>query len=336
VHCPLFDQGVFVVGNQPYTWSDVVLAAKCWGDWAELEREVRHGIACVKHFADTGEPSHLEEVQAAARAFRYTHNLLTAQQMETWLRQWELTPKAWTDYLQRSVLRHKWSAILEDLMLHYQASNAEVERCLMAEGLCSGHFTRFAYKLAAHAAVYPSSQHAHHLSLAASPATMPTLLNLDAAFQDFCVQIVTPRALHDQTVMHRLDWIRFDCHAMSFPTEEMACEAALCVREDGTELAEVALQARTTVQQHRFYLDQIPSAWRAHFLGAQQGDAIGPLPGGRAFSLFVLREKRLPMLDDPDIRQRAAQEVVQQAIDRKITEQVHWLSGGFPGAWEIG
>src|SRR5262245_16372749 len=117
----MFDQGVFVVENQPYTWLDVMLAAKSWGDWAELEREVRQGIACVKRFGDPGVASHIAEVQTAARAFRYAHNLITAQQMEAWLRQWELTLEAWTDYLQRSVLRHKWSTLLEDLMSHYPA-----------------------------------------------------------------------------------------------------------------------------------------------------------------------------------------------------------------------
>jgi hypothetical protein len=39
-------QVVFAVGQIVYSGSEVVLAAKAWGDWASLEQEAREGIAC--------------------------------------------------------------------------------------------------------------------------------------------------------------------------------------------------------------------------------------------------------------------------------------------------
>jgi hypothetical protein len=150
----LFGQVAFTAGRQRYTWADVALAAKLWGDWAKLERDVRCGIACLKRLEDTGEELTPAVVQTAAREFHHAHCLTTAEEMQTWLGQRHLTVEMWLAYLQRSMLRQRWAAHLVDILARYAATDAEVERDIIPEGFCSGQFAMWAQKLAARAAVY--------------------------------------------------------------------------------------------------------------------------------------------------------------------------------------
>jgi len=46
----LFGTTVFESGAEPYYWEDVALFALLTGEWDELEREVRAGLACQAHF----------------------------------------------------------------------------------------------------------------------------------------------------------------------------------------------------------------------------------------------------------------------------------------------
>jgi hypothetical protein len=106
----------------------------------------------------------------------------------------------------------------------------------------------------------------------------------------------------------------------------MAHEAALWVREEGMELTAVAVRAKTALYRSRFYLDQIEPALQPHFLGARKGELLGPFRVGGGFALFWVLDKVPPLSDDPDIRERAKQGVLQRLIDDAIDRRVHWYS----------
>jgi hypothetical protein len=159
---------------------------------------------------------------------------------------------------------------------------------------------------------------------------LQTLARLEVVFQQFCRQALTPKALRDQISTHHLEWIRLDGHYVALPEEQMAREAALCVREDAMALTEVAARAKTVVHRAHFYLDQLEPAWQPLFLGAQAGELLGPLRMAETCMLFWVLDKVMPSIDDLEVRQRAEQRVLQQAIDHEIHTRVHWQSG-LPG-----
>lgn len=352
----LFSQVVFSVGSKRYCWDDVVLGAKLRGDWADLENRLRQGIACLKRMEDTGDSPSTEEVESAAEEFRYEHDLLTAQETEAWLEQWGLTTETWMEYIQRSVLRQRWSDQLEDIVSQHSASDEEIDRQVKCEGICSGELARFAHKLAARAAVYEKNQEEASSEARKETAGEPlgatlqaslldieeyrlpgisrescqeklkTLSSLEGYFQFFSKQVLTPKAIKDQINSHRLDWTKLDCLQVLFPDEQMAREAALCVREDGKELAEVAAEAKTEVQEACFFLDQAVPEWRDHFLGAQKGELVGPLKSEEGFALFLVRDKIMASMEDPDVRQLAEQAVLERAIDHEVNNRVKWHS----------
>jgi hypothetical protein len=109
-----------------------------------------------------------------------------------------------------------------------------------------------------------------------------------------------------------------------FPDEQMALEAALCVRDDGMQLDEVAANAKIGLHNAPLYLEEIDPSLRDRFLSAGKGVLVGPLNWEKGFALFVVEDKILPALEDPAIRRRAEESLIQNVINREIVNRVKW------------
>jgi hypothetical protein len=345
-------QPAFTVEGTQYFWEDILLAARAWGDWADLEVEARQGVACLRHLRATGQALSAEEEQAAAAEFRVARSLITAAQAEAWLAARGLSVENWLKYVRRSLLRRKWAATLAELVARYPATQDQVNRALKVVGICSGHLSRFALKLAGRAAVHARLQSESGEAATASltpaeaepregaedaaacellglapdacRAKRDALDRLDLSFRHFTRQLVTPQAVRRQVASHYTDWVRVEYCRVGFPDEAMAREAALCVREDGEDLANVAARGKRPVLQESRYLEQIDNALHGPFLSAQEGELLGPLPCPGEFCLFALRQKIPPNEENPDIHERAAQGLIQGALEREIRQRVEW------------
>jgi hypothetical protein len=323
----LVGEVVFAVGDTKYRVDDVVRAARHWGDLSALDAEVREGIACVKCAAETDRAPTAEELEEAAAEFRYARDLITAEETETWLERWELTVESWTEYLERALLRGRWASELEDIVSHYPVTREEIDRTLHAEAICSGRFGRVAHKLAGRVAAYEQAREegwAPDQRVADDPAS--SLPGLEAAFQWFRDRALTPAAVTAEIASHHLDWICVDCQWVAFPDIQGAREAALCVREDGRELTDVAVDARADVGRARLYLDEVEPGWRDHLVSASTGDLLGPLAADTGFALVLVGEKVLPSPDDVGVRRRAEAALVERALELEISHRVTWHS----------
>jgi hypothetical protein len=338
----ILQQIVFVAGGQSYDWADVVLGAKLRGEWADLEADVRQGLACLARAEQTEEGPSPAEVNVAAQEFRYERDLITAQETEAWLAERGLTVEAWTGYIERSVMRRQWEDELADIVAQYPPSNSAVEALIEVEGFCSGWFARFASALAARVAVYDRVREetptAHPpvliervpaetlppLSEAACQKKLEHLARLEAAFQGFRAQALTARAVQEQLSHHYLDWIRFDCRSLTFGDEQMAREAALSVREDGQDLGQIAEQARVTLEETSFYLDDAKGDFKDRLLGGKKGDVLGPFEVEGNFVLFEVLSKQMPSADDPRTRARATEAAWKSLTERETATRVGW------------
>ncbi len=316
---------VFSVGSQKYIWDDVILAAKLRGDWARLEKELCEGMACVKRMDEAEDEIDAEELESAANDFRYERDLVTAEEAETWLKQWDLTAEAWMDYIHRWVLRRKWADELAEIVARFPVTESEINDCLQAEAVCSGYLARFAQALAARASAFEKAREEGWIREPAQCAKRTTKVDrLEAGYRSFRDHVVDWQGLKDQVGWRRLDWIRFDCRYVLFPDEQMAREAALCVRDDGMSLDEVAANAKIGLHHAPIYLEAIDSSLRDRFVSAGKGDLVGPLDRDKGFALFVVEDKILPALEDPAIRQRAEESLMQSAINCEIANRVKW------------
>ena len=229
------------------------------------------------------------------------------------------------DYIRRRLLRRKWADQLAKIVARFRVTQSEINGCLQAEAVCSGHLARFAQALAARASAFEKAREESWMG-GASPCakSVERIHRLEAGYRSFCDHVVDAHGMDDQVAWHRLDWIRFDCRYLLFPDEQMAREAALCVRDDGMALGEVAANAKLDLHNAPLYLEAIDPSLRDCFLSAGKGALLGPLEWDKDFALFVVEDKILPTLEDPAIRQRAEESLIDNAINREIANRVKW------------
>jgi hypothetical protein len=318
-------QVVFSVGSEQYRWDDVILSARLRGEWDDLEKQLRDGLACLKRLDEEEEEIDPDELQAAANDFRYERDLVSAEEAEAWLDRRHLGVEEWMEYIQRALLRQKWAEQLAEISERFPVTTEEIRSHLRAEAICSGHLARFARALAerasAHARALESGWIEHQ---GQSAEAVRRIRMLEASYRCFCDHVVDPRGLKNQVDSHRLDWIRFDCRYVVFAQEQMAREAALCARDDGTPLDEIAASGGFALQGAVLYLDDIEPSLRDRFLAAERGALIGPLDWDNAYGIFSIMDKVMPTLDDPEIKRRARAALLEVAINREISNRVTW------------
>ena len=120
------------------------------------------------------------------------------------------------------------------------------------------------------------------------------------------------------------DPYRLTVRSVSVPDRDTASEIALCVREDGADLAATATTAGLSVVDARWYLDELDERLRDHVVGAEPGELLGPLPIDDAFILISVVAKDLPTEADPELRARAARALLTRTVDREVDNRVTW------------
>jgi hypothetical protein len=233
------------------------------------------------------EISDAELAEAEAR-FRYERSLVAAEEMESWLERWELTVGEWRQYLRGNL--------------------SGDERAAWVQAVCSGALERAAEELAARAA-------------AAEATGEP---DLERAYSRFLAEAINPEALGSLLEARKADWIRVDCRTLVFPLAAAAREAALCVRDDGMALAEVASQAGVEMREHSVHLEDAADELGKALLSARTGELLGPIPLADRFALVLVDDKVEPALDDPEILRRVQEAARQRAIEREIVNRVTW------------
>ena len=306
----LLAQPVFTVGERTYRWQDVVAAGRRWSSWAAVEARTREGIACRLRAEETGDPLTPDEVGQAAAEFRYERHLLSADELEGWLARWGLSLPYWMEWVRRSLLRKRWAAQLSTITA--AVGTDEVAEFVATEAVCSGALEQIAAKLAERAAVADAMDEATDAG------------SMDDAFQRFCASAASPQAIEREVHAQHVDWLRIECRWLAHEQEDVVREAALCVREDGRDLARVAADAGAHVAQDRIYLETAEPALRGHLLGARRGDLLGPLALAQEFRLIEVVDKLAPSAEDPEIRDRATRVLVRRAVQGEVVNRVRW------------
>jgi len=305
VNTKVAQKPLFRVEEAVFTWSDVVARARVSGQWEALEDDVRAGLAALAELDARGEAPSDDDVEAAARGFRYARNLLAGDELDAWLDARGLTTAAWQGYLRRSLALDQES----EPPGTENVPDDEVAGAMWPDGICSGYFEELAKELATLVAVAP-----------AAPAD-----GRQEAYDAFCRAAATEQAIAREVESNRLEWVRVHYRAVTFADEDSAAEAAMCVRADGDPLAHVAARIGLDVDERLDWMDEVEAELASRILAAEAGALVGPAPVDDGFVLAELQEKTPPTVDDEDVRTRAAETVADRAASREVNERVVWL-----------
>jgi len=282
-----------------------VAFARLRGDWETMVDEVRAGLAALADLRASGDEIGEEDADEARRAFRYARGLLAGDELEAWLEGRGVGFEDWNDYLERQLAR----ARMRDGSSSSSVRDDEVEGCLWAEAVCSGLLEETADTFAR--------------MLAACPGV--PLEGLEEAFDTFCRQAATVELITREIEVNQLEWLRLVYERTDFEDEDAALEAALCVRNDGDSLSDVAARAGVPLEECSEWLDELPQELVPPFLAARPGGVVGPVRTGDVFRLALLREKNAPSLEDEDVKARASAAVIDRAVEREANDRVAWI-----------
>jgi hypothetical protein len=302
----LGDRPLFAVDGVAYGWSHVLERA----DLAALRMTARRGVACLRRAEALADEPDDATVQSAAARFRYGRRLLSAEELETWLGRWSLTVTEWGSYLARSLLLERWAGKLEAIEAEFGGDGRAVEEAAFADGVCSGMFEREAYALAADVALAGNSVSLERLSEEAAAARAGA---------------ASPAAVEREIAARRLDWTRLDVDLLELTDRDTAAEAALCVRVDSRELADVAVDCETDVERTSIYLGDSDPSLAASLLAAQAGELVGPVELQDSFVLVAVHDRVAPSGLDPELRRRAETLLIERAVERAVESRVEWL-----------
>jgi hypothetical protein len=314
VQKPPLSSPVFSVGGRTYRFGDVVRAARAWGELDDLERQTAEGIAVLDRVESLGSALDASDVEAAATAWRYERRLLAGDDLEAWLARWQLQPSDWLHYVRRRLARESHANELSESLARYTPHAKQVEEALWGEAVCSGSLARWARQLAGRAAAAAA--------LGRPQGDDPGAL--DEALVELSRRSLTPEASETLLEARQVDWLRVECDVLAFPDEGMAREAALCVREDGMTLAEVAGRAGVALTTQTVLLEEVPRLLSERLLSAVQGELVGPVALGGGYVVATVRDKRAPTIEDPVVQERLDEEIPRRAVETEVTNRVRW------------
>ena len=144
------------------------------------------------------------------------------------------------------------------------------------------------------------------------------MLVIDAAYRTRRDALLVPQARQHELIALRLSLTQFETEIIEFESRDAAKEALFCVREDGMSMEEVAIEGRYPYRRVEFVLEDISLEAQQKFLCVSPGQVLNPIERGDGFELYRIVRKIEPRLDDPRVKSR----IDQRLLDRHFSELV--------------
>jgi hypothetical protein len=309
---------VFSIASELFTWADVLRAAETRGSWQEHLVSVSDAVVADTHALSADNVPTADEVDAAATKFRRDRNLIAGDDLLKWLAHWDVSMPDWEESLHRRLSRERFSGELDGLRESGPAYDAAIAAAMWPDAVCSGFIEQAGGQLCADAALALGS------GCAAGGRARSDFERIQAAADVARSDALRSEVLEREVADHRLEWTAVRGWWLALPDEDMAKEAAMCVRNDGSSLANVARECGEAAEGFSMLLADIDNVLLSHTLAAREGDLIGPLRLGERWVLATIEQKLPPSLNDPLVRQRAQARGIRRAEERAISRYVTW------------
>ena len=332
---------VCACGTQEYTARDVIDAAIFRGELEDRWQKFLRHVAAEERADELELALDESAISAAAEEFRYRHDLITAEETEAWLANRGLTLDDFSDYFARQyvvgAVREGFSA--EDI--GYTAADSELRDLFVAELILSGELenmtTKLTWRLAARCAgeeptaeaiaaekrnfldrvkIQPTHAANWLEKLGRDSQWLNEMLAIEAAYMTHSNRLLASKPRERELSTLRLPLTQFEIEVIELESGDTAKEALFCVREDGMSMEEVATEGRYPYRRADFLLEDLPVDAQQNYLSVSPGDVLGPIPRGDGFELCRIIKKAEPQLEDPTVKSR----IDQRLLDRYFSE----------------
>jgi hypothetical protein len=325
------DLVVCACGGQDYTARDAIEAALFRGDLGAVWERFLHRVAAEKKADETEMDLDEDAIDSAAEAFRYQHDLITAEETEQWLMMRGLTLDDFSDYFARQYCGNALEDKVQADPLEYLEAPDDLRQLFAAELILAGDLDRLtmelSWRLAGAAATAKDEVKAEKMEserenfferTGLSPEQLPKwleqirrdtqwfdqMVRMEMEYRHRSASLLTPQTRQREMSLLRLQLTRFDTEVIELESRDSAQEALFCVREDGMSMEEVDTEGRYPYKNLSFLQEDIPEDLQQKFLSVTPGEVLDPLPHGDGFELYRVTRKIEPRGDDPAVQAR--------------------------------
>jgi hypothetical protein len=345
------DETAFTYDERPVAIGQVVLAAVSWGAWGHLLRRLEQDVLALARLEREQEPLADEGLRPRLVAWRRERRLLAADDYNAWLAARQLTLEDMSAYLRRMTASERLRGDPEDIEAQPHAHDLDgVAALAFPEAILSGELQSWAQRLGRQAAAAralagrgldagegrPQAAEALVSKARDDPRTglaeMPEErlavwaaeeLALEGAWERLACEVVDEGLIERCVRSHHLDWQRLVWDEVTFTREDVALEAAMWVRDESVALRAIAQRAGTPAMAGEAYgFDE--GELMALLVGTRPGELIGPLSSAQGWRLLHLRERVPPNPADPQLRGRAIEELLEDALAPHLAGRLEW------------
>ena len=345
--------GVLQLEGRTYSAREVVQAADFRGELRSLWRDFLVAAACAHVAEELGLEPDAEVLQSMSEEFRYERDLVTAQETERWLEDRGATLEDFDDYF----VRRYWARALPDSRrpeeVDLPCAANEVDETFGIDLMLSGDFFRMAARLGRRASALaaagengePAPEAIEHertrfaerngirgdgirawlIAAGIDPARLQDLLRLEAVYGAHCHAVLGDRARMRLLQTLRLPLTRLEVETIEVDSLDAAREAALCVRDDGIEMADLAKEHRYPYHRAELLLDDLDADRQRTFLAAAPGNVLQPIQDEGRYEVCRLVRKVEPDLSDERVAGRIDESILDAHFAELTRKEVRWM-----------
>lgn len=342
------DRGAFRLDNSEVSLGEVLAASLGGGSLAPLLQAISERHAAADAAREQGIEIDPDALQEAFDTWRQDRDLIAAEELERWLEHHELEVDDIAGYLENRLL-HRRLGRRRGMDFAATLGDADLLGISAKEALLSGRLSRLVEDFALRACAPDPAlgddtrmEAARRWMLAEAgfpveetyydaveifgvqPARARWLLDRELAYRMHEQDVLTQEALRQGLAELRDELRQYEISTATFRDEDVAREAACCVKEDRDSFSHAAARAGESATSATWFHGELADAPFGDRMGsAREREVVGPLvlPDGRA-SLGQLRSSRDPDLGDQAVLERVEKRLVERSLRRALQQRV--------------
>jgi hypothetical protein len=333
----LGDLAVCACGARNYNTRDAVHSALFRGEIDARWRTFLQGVEAENRAEERELEIEEDAFDESVEAFRYEHDLITAEETEQWLRARELDLDQLGDYFTRQYWHRAAGEKVEPAGPDFVSAPPDLRELFIAELILSDQLDSLAMQLmwrlataaasdmekidadsiAAERREFFKRSHVSEADLARwlkklqrDAAWFEETAAMEAAYRRLREMVLDPQSRKKELAMMRMPLTRFEAEVIEVESRDAAKEALFCIREDGMSMEEVAAEGRYPYRSIAFLRKDLPEDMEKKFLSVAVGDILDPVARGDGFELYRILKKVEPQPDDPEVQQQIDERLV--------------------------
>ncbi len=341
---------IFLCHDRSFIGRDLIEGALFRGDVRPAWQDLLDQLAAEQRADERNLEFDDDAIDSAAEQFRYEHDLITAEETEHWLAERGLSLGDFSAFFVRRYWGNQWDDLVPEALDYLDAPN-EMRKLFADNLILSGELDRMATRLSWRIAAREEASRdgldpqlvaeerarffeRHRLDEAGVAAWLEKMgrdqkwleeaLAMEAIYRRDRATQLSRRAREHEIAALRLPLTRFEVETIELDSLDAAREALLCARDDGMTMEEVAAEGRYPYRHPEVLLEEIPEDLQQKFLSVHPGDILEPIARGDGFHLCRIVGKEEPDLEDPVVRERADQRILDRHFSDLTTRHIQW------------